>query len=62
MIILYPVAYGLKFYTYIIVSLEKKKICDHYFWDMVDGLNGHGDEGNQKAVYETFYWLNTGEA
>lgn len=59
MTILYPVAFALKFYTNIVVSLEKKKLHDENFWQMIEHLDEHDIE-TQKSVYQTFYWLNTG--
>lgn len=60
MTVLYPVAFGLKFYTNIIVSLEKKKLQDEQFWEIINDLE-ENDIETQKKIYQTFYWLNTGK-
>lgn len=59
MCILYPVAFGLKIYTNIVISVEKKKLGDENFWLLVQHLDENDLEA-QKSVYQTFYWLNTG--
>jgi hypothetical protein len=59
MLTLYPVAFGLKFYTNIVVSLEKNKLGDEKFWDLVIHLKPEDIDG-QTSVYQAFYWLNSG--
>lgn len=61
MTVLYPVAFALKFYTNIVVSIEKKKLNDEKFWERVVDLE-ESDLSTQKSVYETFYWLNAGNS
>lgn len=59
MCIVLSVSYGLKFYTYYRVSIEKQKLQDGNFWNQVYELDSH-DLQAQKSIYETFYWLNQG--
>ena len=56
--LLYICSYALKFYTIIIVQIEKNKLDDPKFWYMVNNLGKNIT--NQQSVYQTFYWLNAG--
>ena len=53
-------SYGLKFYTLIKVRIEKEKLMDPNFWNLVSNLD-NSSEIDQINIYETFYWLNRGE-
>jgi hypothetical protein len=52
-------AYGLKFYTMIIVTIEKKRLYDASFWLNVVNVNA-SDLATQQDIFSTFYWLNNG--
>ncbi len=55
--ILFIGSFGLKFYTLITVSIEKEKLSDPNFWELVAQLP-HRNASDQLSVYKTFYWLN----
>jgi hypothetical protein len=56
--LLFFFSYALKYYTIVILRLEKDKLSDPMFWSKVGNLNGNIE--SQKEVYQTFYWLNEG--
>ncbi len=57
LIIMFIGSFGLKFYTLIKVNIEKEKLLDPEFWDLVAHLSQRSAD-DQLSVYETFYWLN----
>lgn len=52
-------SYALKFFSIITIRIQKAKLDDQSFWDLVNGL--HKDTEEEKMVYQTFYWLNEGK-
>ena len=56
--LLFFFAYALKYYTIVILRLEKAKLSDPSFWSTVGNMNNNLEA--QKDVYQTFYWLNEG--
>ena len=57
LIVLFACSFGLKFYSLIRVSIEKEKLSDQNFWELVANLD-NGTDVEQQSVFETFYWLN----
>lgn len=60
LIILFVCSFGLKFYTLIIVTVEKEKLTSQDFWQLVGDL-ANKTETDQINVFKTFYWLNRGK-
>lgn len=58
--VLYIASFGLKYYTKLVVSLNKIKVLDDKFWENAANLNVTDLDG-QKEVYNTIYWLNSGK-
>lgn len=56
---LYITSYGLKFHTMLLVAEKFRKIQNVEFWYKVNQLNSTS-LGAQRMVYETLYWLNSG--
>ena len=56
---LFVASFGLKYYTMIMVSMQVPKLDDVNFWNTVVGLK-ETDISTQIDVFQTFYWLNTG--
>jgi hypothetical protein len=57
---LFLVSYTLKFYTMMVVNIERKKLDDVNFWNKIRNLN-ENNTGEQIEVFQTFYWLNDGK-
>jgi hypothetical protein len=58
--VLYISSFGLKFYTMIVVRLNKEKVMSSQFWKNAVFLNESNVE-EQKEVVNTLYWLNNGK-
>jgi hypothetical protein len=58
--ILYVSSFGLKYYTMFVVSLNKKKLLDQNFWNMLARVNTT-DVDAQNEFTNTVYWLNNGK-
>ena len=56
--LLFICSYALKYYKIIIVGLEKEKLKDPNFWQMIK--NESYTIHDQEEIYQTFYWLNEG--
>lgn len=57
--VLYVSAFGLKYYTMVVVTLNKNKVLKESFWERA--LNAsETDIDVQKEVYTALYWLNNG--
>jgi hypothetical protein len=59
MYFLFTASFGLKYYTMVVVAMERQKLADVDFWRRVRDLVP-SDEAAQIAVFQTFYWLNDG--
>lgn len=57
MLVLYVVSFGLKFYTFLVVRLERRKLDDANFWHELNHLDPM-DHESQAKIFGTFYWLN----
>ena len=60
MYFLFTASFGLKYYTMVVVAMERQKLADADFWRRVRDLVP-SDEAAQIAVFQTFYWLNDGK-
>ena len=60
MYILFVSSFSLKFYTMILINIEKNKLSDPSFWSNVNSLNRINDLNIQIDVFQVFYWLNDG--
>lgn len=60
MYILFVSSYSLKFYTMIIVSIQRNKLSDSVFWDQVNALEKANDINSEMEIFKVFYWLNNG--
>jgi hypothetical protein len=58
--VLYLSSFGLKYYTMIVVRMNKQKVLDEKFWYDTMNLN-ETDLDKQKDIYDTLYWLNNGK-
>lgn len=58
--LLFICSYALKYYTVVMVRIEKAKLSDPSFWNTINNMNN--DEETQKYVFQTFYWLNEGKS
>ena len=56
---LFTVSFGLKYYTMIIVTIEKNKLSDTTFWRKIRYMQ-ESDINSQIEVFTVFYWLNDG--
>jgi len=57
--VLYLSSFGLKYYTMILVRLNKEKVLSSQFWKNAVFLNQSSPE-EQIEVVNTLYWLNNG--
>lgn len=57
--VLYVSSFGLKYYTMVVVRLNKIKVLDSRFWQNAVNLNAT-DSDAQKDVFDSIYWLNNG--
>jgi hypothetical protein len=57
--ILYFAAFGLKYYTMLIVRLNINKLNSEAFWREIVSVN-ETELDKQIDIYQTFYWLNNG--
>lgn len=61
MYILFVSSFSLKYYTMIIVSIQRNKLTDPEFWVQVNALQKANDLNSESDLFQTFYWLNNGK-
>jgi hypothetical protein len=59
--ILFFGSYTLKYYSMIVVNIEMNTLNSLEFWSTINNLNEH-DITTQSKIFQTFYWLNEGNA